>query len=127
MDLSKIKELHSQIVELKDKAEATDSKRETRKIQMQIDNLENELENLVYNFLEEVPEEIDLRIQTNKVVSYDTSEFKDYIMDMILNEGNFEDLDINGELLDYIQDSYDIFDAINNSDIIVSIDDDRCK
>jgi hypothetical protein len=127
MDISKIKELHSQITKLKNKAEATDSKRETREIQMQIDNLENELEDLVYNSLKEIPEEIDVRIQTDKVVSYDTYEFKDYIMDMILTENNLENLDINRELLEYIQDSYDLFDAINNSDLTISIDDDRYK
>lgn len=127
MDLSKIKKLHSQLVELKNKAGVIDSKKETRKIQIQIDNLENELKNLVYNSLEEIPEDLDLRLQVTKIVSYDTSEFKDYMIDLILDSNNLENLDIKGELIEYIRDSYYPADYIYDSDVIVAIDDDRYK
>lgn len=126
MDLSKIKELHSQFIELKNKAEATDSKEETREIQIQINNLENKLEDLIYDSLKEIPEDLDLRIQVNKIVSFDTSIFKDDLIDLILNSDNLESLDIKRELMEYIQDSYPA-DYIYNNDVIVTIDDDRYK
>ena len=127
MDISKLKEIHEQIQELKEKADRTDSKKETRSIEREIKTLELEFDNEVDNLLEEIPDEIELRIKVNKVVTFDTWDFKSWIGDNLLERSDLEDLDIIKELKASINEDFDPSYEIDNDDVTVEFEDDRYK
>lgn len=127
MDISKLKEIHEQIQELKEKADRTDSKKETRAIEREIKTLELEFDDEVDNILEEIPDEIELRIKVNKVVTFDTWDFKSWIGDNLLERSDLEDLDIIKELKASINDDFDPAYEIDNDDVTVEFEDDRYK
>ena len=127
MDISKLKEIHEQIQELKEKADRTDSKKETRSIEREIKTLELEFDNEVDNILEEIPDEIELRIKVNKVVKFDTWDFKSWIGDNLLERSDLEDLDIIKELKASINEDFDPSYEIDNEDVTVEFEDDRYK
>lgn len=127
MDISKLKEIHEQIQELREKADRTDSKKETRAIEREIKTLELEFDNEVDNILEEIPDEIELRIKVNKVVKFDTWDFKSWIGDNLLERSDLEDLDIIKELKASINEDFDPTYEIDNEDVTVEFEDDRYK
>ena len=127
MDISKLKELHAQIVELRKKSDATDSKRETYQIQREIDSLENEFEDVTYELLDEIPNDIDLRITVNKVVPFDTTDFKSWIVGTLLERYNLDDLDLIKELKESIKEDFDPLYEIDNEDVNVEFEDVRYK
>lgn len=127
MDISNLKKIHNQIQELKEKADKTDSKKETHAIEKEIKALELEFDNEIDNALEEIPDEIELRIKVNKVISFDTWNFKAWIADNLLERSNIEDLDIIKELKASINDDFDPAYEIDNDDITVEFEDDRYK
>lgn len=127
MDISKLKEIHEQIQELKEKADRTDSKKETRAIEREIKTLELAFDNEVDNILEEIPDEIELRIKVNKVVTFDTWDFKSWIGDNLLERSDLEDLDIIKELKVSINEDFDPTYEIDNEDVTVEFEDDRYK
>ena len=127
MDISKLKEIHEQIQELREKADRTDSKKETRAIEREIKTLELEFDDEVDNILEEIPDEIELRIKVNKVVTFDTWDFKSWIGDNLLERSDLEDLDIIKELKASINEDFDPSYEIDNEDVTVEFEDDRYK
>lgn len=127
MDISKLKELHAQIVELRKKADATDSKRETYQIQREIDSLENKFEDITYELLDEIPNDIDLRITVNKVVPFDTTDFKSWIVDNILQRDDLEDLDLIEELKESVKEDFYPLNEIDDDDVNVEFEDARYK
>lgn len=127
MDISNLKKIHNQIQELKEKADRTDSKKETRVIEKEIKALELDFDNEVDNILEEIPDEIELRIKVNKVVRFDTWDFKSWIGDNLLERSDLEDLDIIKELKASINDDFDPAYEIDNDDVTVEFEDDRYK
>ena len=127
MDISKLKEIHEQIQELREKADRTDSKKETRAIEREIKTLELEFDDEVDNILEEIPDEIELRIKVNKVVRFDTWDFKSWIGDNLLERSDLEDLDIIKELKASINEDFDPSYEIDNEDVTVEFEDDRYK
>lgn len=127
MDISNLKKIHNQIQELKEKADRTDSKKETRAIEKEIKALELDFDNEVDNVLEEIPDEIELRIKVNKVVKFDTWDFKSWIGDNLLERSDLEDLDIIKELKSSINDDFDPAYEIDNDDVTVEFEDDRYK
>lgn len=127
MDISNLKKIHNQIQELKEKADRTDSKKETRAIEKEIKALELDFDNEVDNVLEEIPDEIELRIKVNKVVKFDTWDFKSWIGDNLLERSDLEDLDIIKELKGSINEDFDPAYEIDNDDVTVEFEDDRYK
>ena len=127
MDISKLKKIHNQIQELEEKADRSDSKKETRAIEKEIRTLELEFNNEVDNILEEIPDEIELRIKVNKVVKFDTWDFKSWIGDNLLERSDFEDLDIIKELKVSINEDFDPSYEIDNEDVTIEFEDDRYK
>ena len=127
MDISKLKEIHKQIQELRLQADKTDSKKETRAIEREIKTLELAFDNEVDNLLEEIPDEIELRIKVNKVVTFDTWDFKSWIGDNLLERSDLEDLDIIKELKASINEDFDPTYEIDNEDVTVEFEDDRYK
>ena len=127
MDISKLKEIHEQIQELREKADRTDSKKETRAIEREIKTLELEFDDEVDNILEEIPDEIELRIKVNKVVKFDTWDFKSWIGDNLLERSDLEDLNIIKELKASINEDFDPSYEIDNDDVTVEFEDDRYK
>ena len=127
MDISNLKKIHNQIQELKEKADRTDSKKETRAIEKEIKALELDFDNEVDNILDEIPDEIELRIKVNKVVRVDTWDFKSWIGDNLLERSDLEDLDIIKELKASINDDFDPAYEIDNDDVTVEFEDDRYK
>lgn len=127
MDISKLKEIHEQIQELREKADRTDFKKETRAIEREIKTLELEFDDEVDNILEEIPDEIELRIKVNKVVKFDTWDFKSWIGDNLLERSDLEDLDIMKELKASINEDFDPSSEIDNEDVTVEFEDDRYK
>lgn len=128
MDISNLKKIHSKIQELKEKANKTDSKKETRIIEEEIKTLEVEFDNEMDNILEEIPDEVELRIKVNKVVKFDISYFKYWIRDNLLEErSDLEDLDIIKELKASINDDFDPTYEIDYDDVTIEFEDDRYK
>lgn len=128
MDISNLKKIHNQIQELKEKANKTDSKKETRIIEEEIKTLEVEFDNEMVNILEEIPDEVELRIKVNKVVKFDISYFKYWIRDNLLEErSDLEDLDIIKELKASINDDFDPTYEIDYDDVTIEFEDDRYK
>ena len=127
MDISNLKKIHNQIQKLKEKADRTDSKKETRAIEKEIKALELDFDNEVDNILDEIPDEIELRIKVNKVVRFDTWDFKSWIGDNLLERSDLEDLDIIKELKASINDDFDPAYEIDNDDVTVEFEDDRYK
>lgn len=127
MDISKLKELHSKIKELKDRIEETDSKKESKVLEREADLLEMEFEDVLDNILSEIPDEVTLELTVKKVVSYDTSSFKDWIVSTLLGRDNINDLDLIQELKENIDEDYYPIDDVDNFDIKVKIVDDRLK
>ena len=127
MDISKLKEIHEQIQELREKADRTDSKKETRAIEREIKTLELEFDDEVDNILEEIPDEIELRIKVNKVFTFDTWDFKSWIGNDLLERSDLEDLDIMKELKASINEDFDPSYEIDNEDVTVEFEDDRYK
>ena len=127
MDISKLKEIHSQIAELEDKASATDSKKETYKIEQEIRALKREFEEILDNGLEEIPDQVELRLKVNKVVKFDTFDFKSWLCDNLLERDSLEDFDVNEELKVAISEDFDPTYEIDIEDVTVEIEDDRYK
>jgi hypothetical protein len=127
MDISKLKKIHSQIQELKEKADIIDSKKETRAIEKEIKALELDFDNEVDNLLEDIPDEIELRIKVNKVVKFDTWDFKSWIGEDLLERNNLDNLDIIKELKVSIDEDFDPSYEIDNEDVTVEFEDDKYK
>ena len=127
MDISNLKKIHSQIQELKEKADRTDSKKETKAIEKEIRILELDFDNEVDNLLEEIPDEIELRIKVNKVVKFDTWDFKSWIGDDLLERNNLDNLDIIKELKVSIDEDFDPSYEIDNEDVTIEFEDDKYK
>jgi len=127
MDISNLKKIHNQIQELKEKVDRTDSKKKTRVIEKEIKALELDFDNEVDNILEKIPNEIELRIKVNKVVRFDTWDFKSWIGDTLLERSDLEDLDIIKELKASINDDFDPAYEIDNDDVTIEFEDDRYK
>lgn len=127
MDISKLKELHAQIVELRKEADATDSKRETYQIQREIDALESKFESVTYELLDEIPDDIDLRITVNKVVTFDTTDFKSWIVGTLFERNSLDDLDLIEELKESVREDFDPLFEIDTNDINVEFEDARYK
>lgn len=127
MDISKLKEIHNQIKELKEKADKTDSKKETRAIEKEIKALELDFDNEVDNLLEEIPDEIELRIKVNKIVKFDTWDFKSWYGDNLLERSNLDNLDIIKELKISIDEEFDPSYEIDNEDVTIEFEDDKYK
>ena len=127
MDISKLKEIHKQIQESKERADRTDSKKETRVIEKEIQILKVEFNDELDNLLEKIPDEIELRIKVNKVVKFDTWNFKSWIGDNLLEKDNLDDFDIIKELKISIDEDFDPSYEIDNEDVTVEFEDDRYK
>lgn len=127
MDISKLKELHTEIVELRDRIEETDSKKETLELQRELDSLTSNFEDVAYKLLDEIPDEINIKLTVNKIVDYDTTFVKEDIIDNILERDDIEDLNIVEELKDAILENYCPIDYIYDDDLSVEIADDRLK
>lgn len=127
MDISKLKKIHNQIQELREKADRTDSKKETRAIEKEIRILELDFDNEIDNLLEEIPDEIELRLKVNKVVKFDTWNFKSWIGDNLLERDNLDDLDMMKEFRVSIDEDFDPSCEIDSEDVIVEFEDDRYK
>lgn len=127
MDISKLKELHAKIVEVRDRIEETDSKKETLELQRELDSLTSDFEDVAYELMDEIPNEINLKLTVSKIVDYDTAFVKDDIIDNILDRDNIEDLNIVEELKDAILENYYPTDYIYDEDVNVEIADDRLK
>jgi len=127
MDISKLKELHSQILELKKKAEATDSKRETRLIEREINTVELDFYDELYKLIDEIPDKIELRIKVDKVVSFETYDFTSWIENDLLERESLDNLNIIEELKIAIDEDFDPLYEIDNNDVSVEFKDDRYK
>lgn len=127
MDISKLKEIHNRIQELRLQADKTDSKKETKTIEKEIRILELDFDNEVDNLLKEIPDEIELRIKVNKVVKFDTWDFKSWIGDNLLERSNLDDLDIMKEFRASIDEDFDPSYEIDNEDITIEFEDDKYK
>lgn len=127
MDISNLKKIHSQIQELKEKADRTDSKKETRAIEKEIKALELDFDNEVDNILEEIPDEIELRIKVDKVVKFDTWDFKSWYGDNLLERSDLDNLDIIKELKISIDEEFDPSYEIDSEDVTVEFEDDKYK
>lgn len=127
MDISKLKELHAKIVELRDRIEETDSKKETLELQRELDSLTSDFEDVACELLDEIPDEINLKLTVNKIVDYDTTFVKEDIIDNILERDDIEDLNIVEELKDAIFENYYPIDYLYDDDVSVEIADDRLK
>lgn len=127
MDISKLKEIHNRIQELRLQADKTDSKKETKTIEKEIRILELDFDNKVDNLLEEIPDEIELRIKVNKVVKFDTWDFKSWIGEDLLERNNLDDLDIMKEFRASIDEDFDPSYEIDNEDITIEFEDDKYK
>jgi len=125
MDTSKLQELHAEIVKLRNKIEDTDSKKETSELQRQLDSLEDEFEDVAYELLNEIPDEIELRLTVDKVVDYDTAFVKDDVVSNLLEMSDISGINLVEELQDAIINSYYPADYIYDEDIDVEIADDR--
>lgn len=127
MDISKLKEIHNRIQELRLQADRTDSKKETKTIEKEIRILELDFDSEVDNLLEKIPDEIELRIKVNKVIKFDTWDFKSWIGDNLLERDNLDDLDIIRELKISIDEDFDPSYEIDSEDVIVELEDDEYK
>lgn len=127
MNTSKLQEIHAKIVELRDRIEETDSKKETRELQKELDSLISDFEDVACKLLDEIPDEINLKLTVNKIVDYDITFIKDDVIDNILEKDNIEDLDIIEELKDTILESYYPTDYIYDDDVNIEIADVRLK
>lgn len=127
MDISKLKELHSEITELKKRAEATDSKKETYNLNKERIKLENKFKILAYDILDKIPDDLDIRVTVNKVIPYDTTAFKSWIVNILLDKSDINDLDLIEELKTSIDEDFDPVYEIDNEDITITIEDDRLK
>lgn len=127
MDISKLKEIHESIEELRRKADSTDSKKETKALEKEIKSLELDFENEIDNILEGIPDEIELRLKVNKVIKFDTWDFKSWIGDNLLERDDIEDLDLIKELKTSIDEDFDASYEIDNCDVIIEFEDERYK
>ena len=127
MDISNLKKIHNQIQELREKADKTDSKKETRAIDKEIETLEPKFIDELDSLLEEIPDEIELRIKVNKIVKFDTWDFKSLLEENLLIRSNLEDFDIIKELKTYINDDFDPIYDIDYKDVTVEFEDARYK
>ena len=127
MDISNLKKIHNQIKELREKADKTDSKKETRAIDKEIETLEPKFIDELDSLLEEIPDEIELRIKVNKIVKFDTWDFKSLLEENLLIRSNLEDFDIIKELKTYINDDFDPIYDIDYKDVTVEFEDARYK
>jgi hypothetical protein len=127
MDISKLQELHKQILSLEKEARETDSKREAFRLNMEVRTLQREFQDLVDKIVIELPEEVNVRIKVNKVVKFDTTDFKEWIGDSLLQRSSLEDLDFYKELKDCINEDFDPEYELGYNDIAFEIEDDRFK
>ena len=127
MDTSKLIEIHKQISELRKKANNTDSKKETYQIEKEIKDLQYDFEKVMDNLLDELPGEIELRARVNKLIYYDTWDFKSWIAGELLERDNIEDLDIMKELKTSIEEEFDPSYEIDDEDVTIEFVDDKYK
>ena len=127
MDIVKLKELRSKIDELKVKARETDSKKETFKIEQEIRSLAREFEELVDASMPEIPDDVKVHIKVDKVITFDTSDFKSWLADDMLERLDLEGFDLKKELREAINEDLDPEYEIDYADITVTIEDDRLK
>ena len=74
-----------------------------------------------------IPDEIEIRIKVNKVVKFDTWNFKSWIGDNLLERDNLDDFDIIKELKISIDEDFDPSYEIDSEDVIIEFEDDRYK
>ena len=127
MDTSKLIEIHKQISELRKKANNTDSKKETYQIEKEIKDLQYDFEKVMDNLLDELPGEIELRARVDKLICYDTWDFKSWIAGELLERDNIEDLDIMKELKTSIEEEFDASYEIDDEDVTIEFVDDKYK
>lgn len=127
MDTSKLIEIHKQISELKEKSNTTDSKKETYQIEKEIKALQHDFEIVMDNLLDELPGEIALRARVDKLVYYDTWDFKSWIAGELLERDSIEDLDIMKELKTSVEEVFDASYEIDDGDVIIEFVDDEYK
>lgn len=118
MNISLIK---SRIEELRKLANNTDSKKEDLEYRREIKRLIRQLEDYTDELINKVPETIKLRIKVDKIITYDTDNFKSYLYDYIGDSANY-DINIDEELMEYIKDYMYIDDYLDFDDYDIKVD-----
>jgi len=127
MDTSKLKQIHKSIITLENKIKETDSKKESRELEKQIDNLESEFDNVLDGVLKDFPTEVPLKIKVDKVVDFDITDFRSYILEKLLIREDISNLDLNKELKNWIKEIFEASYEIDDSDITVEFIDNEYK
>ena len=98
-------EILAKIRELRKLADRTDSKKEDLAYRMQIRELERQLGAEIDKKIEAFPDNVRIHIKVDKVVDYDTSDFKCWVSQWIEDNEDY-DVDLNEEFKDYFDENF---------------------
>lgn len=127
MDTSKLKQIHKSIITLENKIKETDSKKESRELEKQIDNLEFEFDDVLDEVLKDFPTEVPLKIKVDKVVDFDITDFRCNMLEELLIREDISNLDLNKELKNWIKENFEASYEIDDGDITVEFIDNEYK
>jgi len=118
-----MQEIINKIKELKKLANETDSKKKDLEYRMEIKKLVRQLEDYFDEQINNFPDNVTIVIKLNKAVSYDTSAFKDRLMDYLEEyEYDMPDFDMKEQLDDFLREDFYVEDYVYNDDYEISID-----
>ena len=118
-----MQEIIDKIKELRKLANETDSKKKDLEYRIKIKKLARQLEDYFDEQIKNFPDDITIIVKLNKKVSYDTSHFKDWLMDYLEDqEYNIPDLNIKEQLEDFLKEDFYVEDYVYNDDYEINID-----
>lgn len=118
-----MQEIIDKIKELRKLANETDSKKKDLEYRIEIKKLSRQLENYFDEQIRNFPDTVDITIKLNKTISYDTSNFKDWLMDYLEDNGyDIPDFNIKEQLEDYLEENFYVEDHIYNDAYEINID-----
>lgn len=127
MDTSRLKQIHKHIITLENKVKETDSKKESRRLEKQIEDLESEFEDALDEVLEDFPTEVTLKIKVDKVVDFDITDFRYNVLEELLIREDISDIDLNRELKNWVKENFEASYEIDDSDITIEFIDNEYK
>ncbi len=118
-----MQEIINKIKELKKLANETDSKKKDLEYRIEIKKLVRQLEDYFDEQIRNFPDTVDITIKLNKTVSYDTSAFKDRVMDYLEEyEYDVPDFDMKEQLNDFLREDFYVEDHVYDDDYEINID-----